>query len=89
MLNIFRHIHFIYRDYDEPTDEEECSLIAYTYQFFSDVIDIYSDMEVADIIKIGYDLTKAINDLKNKGYYVYAEKHNVKLSEQDDIAYNA
>lgn len=89
LLNIFQHIHFIYRDYDEPSNDEECTLIADTYQYFTELIDIYDDLEVSGLIKEGYNLTKAINDLKNKGYYVYAEKHNVKLSEQDDIAYNA
>lgn len=79
LLNIFQHIAFIYRDYDEPTNDEECALIADTFQYFSDLIDIYSDLEVSELIKEGLVLTRKIEELKDKGYYVYAESHKVKL----------
>ena len=36
LLNIFHHVAFIYRDYDEPANEEECTYIADIFQYFSD-----------------------------------------------------
>lgn len=89
LLNIFHHIAFIYRDYDEPADEEECTYIADVFQYFTDIIDIYSDLEVSDLIKEGQNLTRIINELKEKGYYVYAESHKVKLTGKNPIICNA
>ena len=53
LLNIFQHVAFIYRDYDEPVNDEECALITDTFQYFSDLIDMYGDLEVSDLIKEG------------------------------------
>ena len=89
LLYIFHHVAFIYRDYDEPANEEECTYIADIFQYFSDIIDIYSDLEVSDIIKEGQNLSRIINELKDKGYYVYAESHKVKLTGDNPIICNA
>ena len=56
---------------------------------FTDIIDIYSDLEVSDLIKEGQNLTRIINELKEKGYYVYAESHKVKLTGENPIICNA
>lgn len=89
LLNIFQHIAFIYRDYDEPANDDECNLIADTFQYFSDIIDIYSDMEVSDLIKEGQRLTQIINELRENGYYVYAERHKVKSKGEKPLMCNA
>lgn len=59
------------------------------FQYFTDIIDIYSDLEVSDLIKEGQNLTRIINELKEKGYYVYAESHKVKLTGKNPIICNA
>lgn len=89
LLNIFYHVAFIYRDYDEPANEEECTYIAYIFQYFTDIIDIYSNLEVSDLIKEGQNLSLIISELKDKGYYVYAENHKVKLTGNNPIICNA
>lgn len=89
LLNIFSNIAFIYRDYDEPTSEEECDYIAGIFQYFSDIIDIYNDLEVYDLIKEGQNLNGIIEELKDKGYFVYAERHKVKLTGKNPIICNA
>ena len=37
LLNIFHHVACIYRDYDEPANEEECTYIADIFQYFTDI----------------------------------------------------
>ena len=89
LLNVFHRIAFIYKDYDKPADEEECTYIADVFQYFTDIIDIYSDAEISDLIKEGQNLTRIINELKEKGYYVYDESHKVKLAGENPIICNA
>lgn len=89
LLNLLQHVAFMYRDYDEPANDEECALIADTFQYFSDIIDIYSDLEISELIKEGHTLTQKIEDLKDKGYYVYAESHKVKLNGNPPMICNA
>lgn len=89
LMDIFQRIAFFYRDYDEPIDDEECAYIADVFQYFADLIDICSDFEISDIIKEGKKLTNIIAELKSKGYYVYAERHKVKVSCDNSIEYNA
>ena len=85
LLNIFHNAAFIYRDYDEPANEDECTYIADIFQYFIDIIDIYSDLEISNLIKEGQNLTRIINELKDKGYYVYAESHKVKLTGENPL----
>lgn len=89
LLNIFSHIAFIYRDYDDPVNEDECEYIAGVFQYFSDIIDLYSDLEVYELIKEGQNLNRIIGELKDRGYFVYAERHKVKLTGKDPLLCNA
>ena len=89
LLGIFNQVACVYRDYDEPADEGECEYIASVFQYFSDLVDICCDLEVGDLIKESYNLTCTINELKDKGYYVYAECHKIKLGGVNPIIGNA
>ncbi len=89
LLGLFNQVACIYRDYDEPINEKECEYIASIFQYFSDLVDIYCDLEVCDLIKESYNLTRTINELRDKGYYVYAESHKIKLGNENPIISNA
>lgn len=89
LLNLFQNVAFFYSDYDEPSNDEECAYIAGIFQYFSSLIDLCSDFEISDKIKEGQNLSRTLNELKEKGYYVYAENHKVKLTGENPIVCNA
>lgn len=89
LLNAFQHIAFIYSDYDEPANDEECAYIADIFQYFTDLIDLCSDFEISQKITEGQKLSRLLDELKGKGYYVYAENHKVKVGGHDPIICNA
>ncbi len=89
LMNIFQQVAFIYKDYDEPSNEEECDYIAGIFQHFTDIIDICNDFEAYDTIKEGYKLNEVIKELENKGFYVYSESHKVTLAGENPIVCKA
>lgn len=67
------------RDYDDNLNEEDLEFIAGVFQTLSDYVDIYSDLELYDQIKVNSELTKILKDIEQRGLYLFADRQNMKL----------
>lgn len=74
LLNIVSDAHGYNTDYDELEDREEAEYIGGIIQNFIDIGDISGMVEVYDKVQIGYDLQKLLDELEERGYYVFGEK---------------
>lgn len=74
LFNIINEIHGYKTDYDELKDEEEANFIGSFIQTLVDYGDISSMVEPFDKVKIGYELQKLINELEERGYFVFGDR---------------
>ena len=58
---------------DSYKDAEEAEYIATIWQLFSDYIDIIPDLEVYDQKKLEWELQNVLNEMSEKGYFLYGK----------------
>ncbi len=58
---------------DDYNNEEEAEYIANIWQMLSDYIDIIPDLAVYDQKKLEFDLHKLLNEMSEKGYFLYGK----------------
>ncbi|UIR57871.1 HNH endonuclease [Sphingobacterium sp. SRCM116780] len=75
LLNIVNEAHAYNTDYDDIKDHEEAQYIGSIIQTFIDYGDISGMVEAYDKIQMGYDLQKLLDELEEKGYYVFGERN--------------
>lgn len=56
---------------DELNSLDEVDLVGQFFQEISDWSDISGDLEPTDRVKVGYELTKLLNELENNGFFVF------------------
>lgn len=61
-------------DYDEITSEEEAEFVGGIAQTFVDYLDIISDAEPYERVKISLSLNRLLGELEEKGYFLFGEK---------------
>jgi len=74
LFNIINDVYGYNTDYDEATNEDEVNFVGYFFQTLVDYGDISSMVEVSDKIKIGFELQELIDELDEKGYYIFGER---------------
>lgn len=74
LLNILSYCHGSRIDYDEIESNEESEYISEIFQELTDYIDLIGMVEVPEQVKIGFQLQKKLNELENKGYYLFGER---------------
>ncbi|WET50802.1 HNH endonuclease signature motif containing protein [Chryseobacterium indologenes] len=74
LLNIISEAHGYVTDYEELNDRDEAEYIGGIIQTFIDFGDICGMVEAYDKVQIGYDLQKLLDELEEKGYYVFGER---------------
>lgn len=68
---------YAYRmNHDNPKTEEEADLLADAIQSIQDWGEIWSDIESGDRVKAAFDLTQVINELEEKGFWVFGLRTN-------------
>lgn len=74
LLNVISEAHGYNTDYDELKDRDEAEYIGGIIQTFIDFGDISGMVEAYDKVQIGYDLQILLDELEDKGYYVFGER---------------
>jgi len=74
LLNVISEAHGYNTDYDEVKDRDEAEYIGGIIQTFIDFGDISGMVEAYDKVQIGYDLQILLDELEDKGYYVFGER---------------
>nr|WP_314491987.1 HNH endonuclease signature motif containing protein [uncultured Chryseobacterium sp.] len=74
LLNILSEAHGYNTDYDKLKDREEAEYIGSMIQTFIDFGEISGMVEAYDKVQIGYDLQKLLDELEERGYYVFGER---------------
>jgi hypothetical protein len=74
LFNIVNEVHAYNTDYEDAKDSAEAQFIGDFIQTLIDYGDISSMLEPYDKVQIGFELQKVLDDLDQKGYYVFGEK---------------
>lgn len=74
LLNVISEANGYNTDYDELKDRDEAEYIGGIIQTFIDFGDISGMVEAYDKVQIGYDLQILLDELEDKGYYVFGER---------------
>lgn len=74
LFNIINEAYGYRTDYDDVQNEDELNLIGGFIQNLVDYGDISGMVEPFDKVKIGLELQKLIDELDEKGYYVFGER---------------
>lgn len=74
LLDIINDVYGYNTDYDEVKNEDEVNFVGYFFQTLIDYGDISSMVEVSDKIRIGFELQELIDELDEKGYYIFGER---------------
>lgn len=74
LFNIINEVHAYNTDYDDAKNTEEAQFIGDFIQTLTDYGDISGMLEPYDKVQIGYEMQKVLDDLEEKGYYVFGEK---------------
>lgn len=74
LLNIVSESHGYRTDYDEVENEDDAEYIGSVLQYIVDYGDISGSAEPYDKVKMGYEFSKLLKDLEEKGYYLFGEK---------------
>ena len=74
LFNIINEVYGYRTDYDDVLNEDEASYIGGFFQALVDYGDISGMVEAQDKVKMGYELQKLIDDLNNKGYFIFADR---------------
>lgn len=74
LLNVISEAHGYNTDYDELKDRDEAEYIGGIIQTFIYFGDISGMVEAYDKVQIGYDLQILLDELEDKGYYVFGER---------------
>lgn len=75
LLSIINEAHGYNTDYNQLKDRAEAEYIGGIIQTFIDFGDICGMIEAYDKVQIGYDLQILLNELEDKGYYVFGERN--------------
>jgi transcriptional regulator with XRE-family HTH domain len=68
---------YAYRmNHDNPKTEDEAELLAWGIQSMQDWGEIWSDIEACERVKASFDLTQLIDELKEKGFWVFGLRTN-------------
>jgi hypothetical protein len=79
LLNIISDNYGYIVDYDEVENEKDAEYIGGVLQSLVDYGEISGMVEIYDKVKIGLELQKLLNDIEEKGYYLFGEKDLKKL----------
>lgn len=74
LFNIINETYGYRTGYDEVKDEEEANFIGSFFQTLVDFGDISGMVEVFDKVKIGYKLQNLIDEIEEKGYFIFGER---------------
>ncbi|GGH27379.1 HNH endonuclease [Sphingobacterium alkalisoli] len=74
LFNIINEVYGYRTDYDDIKSEEEMNFIGGFIQALIDYGDISGMIEAHDKVRIGYELQKLIDEIENKGYYIFGER---------------
>ena len=74
LLNIIADTHGYRTDYDEVDNEEDANYIGGVFQELQDYGDISGIVETYDKVQMGFGLKKLLEDLDEKGYYLFGER---------------
>jgi hypothetical protein len=74
LFNIINETYGYRTDYDEVKDEEEADFIGGLIQTLVDYGDISGMVEAFDKVKIGYELQKLIDELEERGYFIFGDR---------------
>lgn len=75
LLNIIADSYGYMTDYDEIDNEEDAKYIGRVLQDLVDYGDISGMVETYDRVQMGFELNKLLNDLEEKGYYLFGERN--------------
>ena len=79
LLNIISDSYGYRTDYDEVDNEEDANFIGGVLQELTDYGDISGMVEVYEKVKMAIDLSKLIDQIEEKGYYLFAEDNIEKI----------
>lgn len=79
LLNIISDSHGYRTDYDEVENEEDAKYIGGIFQELTDYGDISGMVEVYDKIQMGLQLNELLNNLEQKGYFLFGERNIEKI----------
>jgi hypothetical protein len=71
--------HGSYQDHSDDLDDDEVEVVGGFLQSLRDWIDIASDLEPIDKVRAKKSLSDELNDLKSKGFLVFAAKEKQRL----------
>lgn len=74
LFNIINEVYGYRTDYDDVLNEDEANYLGSFFQTLVDYGDISGMIETQDKVKIGYELQKLIDDLNNRGYFIFADR---------------
>lgn len=83
LLNIVSDSYGYRTDYDEVDNEDDANFIGGVLQDLTDYGDISGMVEVSDRVKMALDLSKLIEMIEEKGYYLFAEDNIEKIRFKD------
>jgi len=83
LLNIISESYGYRTDYDEVDNEEDADFIGGILQDLTDYGDLSGMVEVYDKVKMALDLSKLIETIEDKGYFLFAEDNieNIKFKD--------
>lgn len=79
LLNIISDSYGYRTDYGEVDNEDDANFIGGVLQDLTDYGDISGMVEVSDRVKMALDLSKLIEMIEEKGYYLFAEDNIEKI----------
>ena len=79
LFRIISGAHAFETDYDEIDNKEKIDFIALVFQTLQDWGDIGNELESYDQIQAGYTLNSLINELDEKGFYIFGERKLKKI----------
>lgn len=75
LLNIISNTLGYRTDYDEVDNEEDAKYIGGVLQELVDYSEISGMVEVGEKVQMGHELKKLLDDLDEKGYYLFGERN--------------
>ena len=73
LFNTICYAHGYRTDYDDPKNEEEAEYIGGVIQTICDLGDLSEMVEVQDHVKMGIMLSRLLEELEEKGFFLFAE----------------
>ncbi len=73
-------------DHDELKTEEEVNIISSFLQNTQEIGDFGLDLDSSDKVRISYDLSKEIQELENRGFWVFGGREIRKLESNGEIS---